>query len=149
MMLADFGANRTPSYGIRAAYYKKIGGYINFRSNFKRGNSDYGCLSDGTIGNSSFIWTTGNEKTSRTNISAGVISQTGWLSLYAGAGYGTNTLTWEDVGGKWAKVDDFSYKGAAIDAGAVFTINNFAISAGITSIAFDWGEFSLGFGVRF
>lgn len=150
LILADLGANRTPSYGIRAAFYKRIGGYINFRSNFKRGTSDYGCLSDGSIGNSGSIWTTGREKMSRYNISAGLISRiTNWLSLYAGAGYGTRTLLWEDIGGNWAKVEDFSYTGAAIDAGAVFTINDFAVSAGISSVAFDWCELSLGFGVRF
>lgn len=51
--------------------------------------------------------------------------------------------------GEWAKVEDFSHKGLALDAGLVFNVKNFAISAGINSIAFEWCEFSLGFGVRF
>lgn len=150
LVLADIGIRKNPSYGLRLGYYKKIGGYVNFRSNFVSASTDYNCFSDGSIENGSSIWTTGEEKHSRLNLCAGVITQvTDWLSLYAGAGYGKSTLAWEDVNGKWAEVKDFSYKGVAIDAGVVFTINHFAISAGVNSVAFDWCELTLGFGVRF
>lgn len=58
-------------------------------------------------------------------------------------------IKWEDINGQWAEVSDFSYKSIALDAGLIFNIKNFAVSAGINSIAFDWCEITLGFGVRF
>ena len=64
---------------------------------------------------------------------------------------GSYSMIWSE-GDEIAVINNsrlFKFTINAEDAGAVFTINNFAISAGITSIAFDWGEFSLGFGVRF
>lgn len=150
LLLADVGINKSPSYGIRAGYYKLLGGYVNIRSNFSSADGNYSCTSDGSLENGSPIWTTGKEKQGRFNVTAGVMSQlTNWLGAYAGAGYGSSTLAWEDINGEWAKVEDFSHKGLALDAGLVFNVKNFAISAGINSIAFEWCEFSLGFGVRF
>ena len=150
ILLAEVGATSSPSYGIRAGYCKEIGGYASFRSSFSSAKSSYGCTSDGIVENGGTIWTSGKDKVGRLNVTAGIMARfTHWLGAYAGAGYGTRTLTWEDINGQWAKVTDHSYKGVALDAGLIFTIKNFALSAGINSIAFDWCELTLGLGVRF
>jgi len=150
ILLAEVGASSSPSYGIRAGYYRELGGYVSFRSSFSSAKSSYRCTSDGVVENGGTIWTSGKDKVGRLNVTAGVIAQfTHWLGAYAGAGYGTRTIVWEDINGQWAEVSDFSYKSIALDAGLVFNIKNFAVSAGINSIAFDWCEITLGFGVRF
>lgn len=150
ILLAEVGASSSPSYGIRGGYYKGTGGYVSFRSSFTSAKSSYGCTSDGVVENGSTIWTSGKEKVGRLNVTAGIMaSLTNWLGAYAGAGYGTRTLAWEDINGQWAEVTDHTHKSIALDAGLVFNIKNFALSAGVNSIAFDWCEFTLGAGVRF
>ena len=72
-----------------------------------------------------------------------------WLTLYAGAGYGWRSLCWEDVSGNWAQVSDVSYRGVAADFGAVFNIDRFALSAGVSTIAFRRLDFSFGIGCYF
>lgn len=150
LFLADIGINETPSYGIRAGYCRQIGGYLNIRSSFNNTKSNYGCMSDGTLEGGGTIWTTGKQKHGRLNATAGVMSYfITWLGAYAGAGYGTSSVVWEDINGEWAKVEDCSYKGVALDAGLLFTLRNFTLSAGINTVAFEWCEFTVGFGVRF
>ena len=149
LALADFGIMDSPSYGLRVAWYRKTGVYLNFRSSFNSVSSSYSCSSDGKLQGGGTIWTTGKENVSAVNVTAGAIRRlNSWLNVYAGAGYGSKVLAWEDVNGGWAEIEDYSFKGLALDAGAVFTFGNFAFSAGINSVMFDYCQFTFGFGIR-
>lgn len=149
LLLADLGMMDVPSFGLRGGWCRKAGAYVDFRSSFNAEGTSYSCKSNGKLQNGSSIWTTGKENISAMNITAGAIMQlNGWLGVYAGAGYGSKVLAWEDVNNKWAEVEDFTFKGLALDAGAVFSFGNFALSAGINSIMFDYCQITFGFGVR-
>lgn len=149
LLLADIGIMDSQSYGIRAAWYRKTGGYVNFRSSFNGVSSSYSCSPDGKLQGGGTIWTTGRENVSTINVTAGAIHRlNSWLNIYAGAGYGSKILAWEDVNGSWAEIEDYSFKGLALDAGVVLTFGNFAFSAGMNSIMFDYCQFTFGFGIR-
>jgi hypothetical protein len=149
LLMADLGVMDVTSYGLRGGWYRKAGVYVDFRSSFNAERTSYSCKSDGKLQNGSSIWTTGQENVSTMNITAGAIVQLkGWLGIYAGAGYGSKVLSWEDVNNRWAEIEDFTFKGLALDAGAVFTFGNFALSAGVNSITFDYCSITFGLGIR-
>ena len=120
-ILADIAPIPDMSFGLMAEYSigieKKYGVFIKGRSNFVGDDSAYECLSDGTT-EGGYIWTNGNSKVSRFSLSAGMtIKVLPFLSAYAGAGYGSRTLMWEDSEGKSVRVSDRLFKGPAVDAG--------------------------------
>jgi len=129
----------------------------------------YDCKSDGTTA-SGFIWTTGNELAGATSFSAGgslllfskdvrsgsgipydVASRPGFLSLrlYAGGGYGSRNVLWEDVSGQWAKVSDLSFSGLSADAGLLLDIGHITLMSGLSSIAFRNLDIEFGLGFIF
>ena len=139
------------SYGTMATITgRKLGVYIKGHSNFKtQVTAAYSCLSDGTSGGAP-IWTTGKESHAELSLGAGGIFRlSSVFSLYAGSGYGCSETLWEDVAGKWAKVDDYSAKGICADAGIIFTKSYFQASAGISTIALKKSTIEIGLGVRF
>lgn len=140
------------SYGLMAGYqYKRIGGYLRFRSNFHKWPSvEYECYSDGTmsVGGGKF-WASGATDCTTMSMTAGVLVQAmRHLTIYAGAGYGYQVHAWEDIGGSWAYVSDLFWKGAASDVGAIFSWRRFAVSAGVSTISFKTAAFTCGIGVR-
>jgi len=126
----------------------RFGGYVKFRSNFNKVASSYEALSDGTSG-SSYLWTTGQKKSSVLNISAGAMANFGHFYPYVGVGYGLRKVYWEDNEGLWAEITDLSHKGLCIDAGTVFSYEMLALSAGVTLIPSGYAAFEIGLGVRF
>ena len=70
-------------------------------------------------------------------------------TVYAGVGYGTRKLAWEDVADNWVLVSDWSRSGFAAECGAVVSVRKLAISAGISTVAFRTAAFTFGVGVRF
>ena len=139
------------AYGLMTGYlHRRIGGYLAFRSSFTTCNPSYSCASDGSMENGSKIWPTGNEERSNLMASGGVLAgATKWLTVYAGVGYGTRKLAWEDVAGNWALVSDWSRSGFAAECGAVVSVRKLAFSAGISTISFRTSAFTCGVGVRF
>lgn len=139
------------SYGIMTGYlHRRIGGYLAFRSNFTTCNPSYSCASDGSMQNGSQIWPSGNEERSNLMAGGGVLAgATKWLTVYAGVGYGTRKLAWEDVAGNWALVSDWSHTGMAAELGAVVSVRKLALSAGVSTVAFRTAAFTCGVGVRF
>ena len=139
------------SYGTMATITgRKLGVYIKGHSNFKtQVTAAYSCLSDGTSGGAP-IWTTGKESHAEWSLGAGGIFRlSSFFSLYAGSGYGCSETLWEDVAGKWAKVDDYSAKGICADAGILFTKSYFQASAGISAISLKNPTLEIGLGFRF
>ena len=139
------------SYGVMATVTgRKLGAYIKGRSNFKgQVTAAYSCLSDGTSGGVP-IWTTGKESHAEWSLGAGGIFRlSSFFSLYAGSGYDCSETLWEDVAGKWAKVDDYSAKGICADTGIVFTKSYFQAAAGISTILLKNPTLEISLGVRF
>ena len=137
------------SYGAMVGVVRKAGIYVRFDSNFHRRDTDYSCPSDGQASYGQ-IWTTGRSEVVRFAAAGGALwHPVSWLTLYAGAGYGWRNLCWEDISGNWGRVSDASHHGVAADLGAVFSIDRFALSAGVTTIGFGRFDAMLGLGIFF
>ncbi len=127
----------------------RLGAYLKGRSNFVAGTADYSCLSNGTS-SGGVIWTTGNERHSAWAVGGGaIICLAGSLSLYAGSGYGSLQILWEDSAGQWARVDDLSVSGISADAGLMLSAGLFTASAGVSTIKMKKPTIEVGVGVRF
>ena len=139
------------AYGLMAGYqHGRWGGYLAFRSNFTSCKTSYSCTSDGNLGNGSQICPSGNEKRSNLMVSGGVLAgATKWLTVYAGAGYGSRKLAWEDVAGNWAAVSDWSRAGFAAECGVIASWHRLTVSAGVSTISFRTASFTCGVGLRF
>ncbi|MBR0500242.1 MAG: hypothetical protein IJJ72_04530 [Bacteroidales bacterium] len=137
------------SFGAMLGAARKAGLYVRFDSSFRRQTADYSCTRDGQAPYGQ-IWTTGRSMSSKFSVTGGGLwHPLPWLSAYAGAGYGERGLYWEDISGKWAHVSDVSASGITTDLGLVFNLDHFALSAGITSVAFRRFDAILGLGVFF
>lgn len=111
--------------------------------------TSYFCKSDGTT-DKGFIWTTGKEKTGAWNISGGATLRiANPLRIYAGGGYGTKTVLWEDAAGGWAGVSDISSAGFCADAGLLLDLGHFTIMAGASTLSFRTVGFEVGAGIIF
>lgn len=136
------------SGGLMFSWEKyRWGCYLKAVSNFRSSASAYDCRSDGTT-DGGYIWTSGRSRVSRLSVTTGVVFRVcGWLSIYAGAGYGGRTLLWEDSSLYWARVSDRSPSGVAAETGLQFRLRRIRLSAGISTVAFRTcdGEFGLGF----
>lgn len=148
IVLAEIAAPEL-AYGIRAGVMnRRFGGYVSFRSNFVGADAAYECSSDGRLPNGSTMWAGGAQRNENMAVTAGLLFNTAsWLSLYAGAGYGSRQLFWQDIDGQWARVSDWSAKGLTVESGAIFRWNGIAFSAGVSSVGFRTlsGTFGIGY----
>lgn len=137
------------SFGAMLGAVRKAGLYVRFDSNFHRQTADYSCTRNGQAPYGQ-VWTTGRSVMSRFSVTGGALwHPLPWLSAYAGVGYGERGLYWEDYSGKWAQVSDASASGITADLGLVFNLDHFALSAGITAVAFRRFDAILGLGLFF
>lgn len=72
-----------------------------------------------------------------------------WLISYAGAGYGSSGLFWQDLNGTWMNVSDISVKGPEFEAGGIFHLGIFGLSLGASTTCFKHVEFKAGLGFVF
>ena len=130
--LATFGD--AINYGIHASYVPgRWGGYVSLRTNLKSQLYAFEILSDGTTGGEGRFEAKGGQRLGEYSASAGVVrTVTPWMDLYAGAGYGSSTLCWNDIHGAWAKVRDYSAAGLLLDGGAVFHVGKFSLLGGVS-----------------
>lgn len=115
----------------------RTGLYLSATSNLSPSRPSYDVSSDGNIEGGGRFWAGGAQaKVSILTASAGMVLRTKWqhLSLYAGAGYGRETLLWNDASGKWARVSDCSTSGVLLDAGATWQHNSLALLLGVKQI---------------
>lgn len=118
--------------------------------------AQFTCQSDGTT-SSGYIWTSGQESVGGYDLSAGatyaIVSGFGSrkmaLRAYAGAGYGRQTVLWEDSSGRWAEVSDLSPSGLSSAAGLLFDFGHLSLTTGLSSVAFQTLSFELGLGFLF
>lgn len=124
------------SYGLGAGIlWKRWGVYVSARSNFVSPEHAFECMSDGSVADGSIIWTTGESRVSRLNLTAAALwHPTAWGSLYLGCGYGRRMLLWQDSGGEWAAVSDCSKAGIALDAGLILHYDRILFSLGASVI---------------
>ena len=106
------------SYGVFAGgVWNHWGFLLKARSNFRFTRAAYDCLSDGST-DGGYIWTDGTALVKRHQFTADLVYMPVWqVSVCAGIGYGSRTLLWRDIDGKWARVKDRSRSGAALDIG--------------------------------
>lgn len=137
-----FGAMATLS-GLR------FGGFLKGSASIPFTSASYDCYSDGTTP-SGYIWTNGGVRISRWAITGGA-TFTPWrfLIVYAGAGYGSRSILWQDISSHWARVRDISVSGVAADAGLIFNFGRFCLLAGASSLDFRSVSAEFGAGVRF
>lgn len=141
------------SYGIMAGYVKKkFGGYVRAKSDFQFGIPIVGtCDAQGKSGGSQ-LWLTGeNTRKSRYAFTAGAIFRIiSPLYFYAGAGYGSRILAWQNYNGTdYYKVTSSSFTGVEAEVGLLAHFGIFAISAGVQTNQFKYVEANVGIGVLF
>lgn len=150
--LSVSGIFAVPDYsgGLMLCWEKfRWGCYVKAVSNFRSSASEYDCLSDGTTSDG-YIWTSGRSRVSRLCVTTGLVFRTcDWLSLSAGAGYGSRTLLWEDSSLNWARVSDRSPRGIAADIALHFRIRSFRLYAGVSTAAFRTCDYEFGLGFCF
>ena len=150
LLLAETGIVPDFTAGIRAGLMiGRFGFYLAGRSNFKPDAFEYECFSDGTTPDGGYIWTSGQSRISRLNLSAGGLFRiSGWATLYAGAGYLRRDLFWQDAGQAWALVSDISKSTVAIDAGVI--INPFGKGPALSiGTSYPSPELTVGLGWQF
>lgn len=136
-------------YGAMATLSKgRLGAFVKASSSIPNIRADYSCFSDGTTPGG-YIWTSGGQRVCRWSATAGA-AYVPWkfLTLYAGAGYGSRTLLWQDVSERWAAVEDRSVAGLCLDGGVILNLGRFSLLAGASSIGFGSLNAELGLGFR-
>lgn len=125
------------------------GAYAKYLSDYQSNSSSYNCTSDGKFSGGK-MWLSGNTRTSSYMFSAGA-RKVIWkgLGAFAGVGYGSHSVYWEDVSGNWAKVTDSSVDGAIIEAGVSYTYNLLELFVGVSTISFGYNSLECGIGLRF
>ena len=140
------------SYGLMVAAMRRTGGYIKAKYSFSNTPSDdFECNDVGMSGEDGEVqWYTGKTEKSRLSVTGGIV-QRPWkpFYLYAGVGYGTRTLVWETVGGKWGKNKDHSLEGVEAEIGGILSAGPMVFSLGLQTNSFKYLEGNLGIGVIF
>ncbi len=92
--------------------------FLKGRSNFRFLSPAGLCFSDGTSETGGLVWTTGAARRAASSFTAGIDRWIGRRTMLGvGAGYGWDSLCWEDASGRWLKVADASRRGLCLDAG--------------------------------
>ena len=150
LLLAETGIAPDFTAGMRVGLlFGRFGFYLAGRSNFKPDAFEYECFSDGTTPDGGYIWTSGQSRVSRLNLSAGGLFRISeWATLYAGAGYLRRDLFWQDTGQAWALVSDISKSTVALDAGVI--INPFGKGPALSiGTSYPSPELTVGLGLQF
>ncbi len=137
------------SYGLMVAAMRRTGGYIKAKYSFSNTPSDdFECNDVGMSGEDGEVqWYTGKTEKSRLSVTGGIVQRL-WKP-YAGVGYGTRTLVWETVGGKWGKNKDHSLEGVEAEIGGILSAGPMVFSLGLQTNSFKYLEGNLGIGVIF
>ena len=140
------------SYGLMVAAMRRTGGYIKAKYSFSNTPSDdFECNDVGMSGEDGEVqWYTGKTEKSRLSVTGGIVQRL-WkpFYLYAGVGYGTRTLVWETVGGKWGKNKDHSLEGVEAEIGGILSAGPMVFSLGLQTNSFKYLDGNLGIGVIF
>ena len=167
LVMGQVGYSVAPqlSYGVMIGQmYKGIGWFANARSNFQTKHSTelhtwYG--SDGW-GSAGYLDETpffsGKSNKSHFDVNVGFMmnflewstkNKFNTFGCYLGVGYGDRTLQWETTDGTWVNISNHTYKGVSANIGFFGSISGATISAGISTINFEYMEVEMGIGFMF
>ena len=148
LVMASASVYPSMSYGLMLGYVQTVGGYVKFRSNFNSTKGLYNAASDLNIEGGGYFWPSGDKAESVMNVSGGMLLRaTKSLYPYIGVGYGSRKMMWQDAGGKWANITDYTYTGISAEAGLIFKLGPVALSAGVSTTAFKYTAAEVGIGV--
>lgn len=162
------------SYSIEAPFGitfggvgQRLGWYGRFKTNLSFENTLYQCRKAGESEelidfheNSSYEFVPGEKKTNTYSATAGlVVKFTPWLYTSFGGGYGKRDLLWKYVTHDkndydntkiaWAKNEEASHKGVALEIDLMIKFNSFYISGGVNSLGFEYSDLNAGVGIFF
>lgn len=137
MLNAGISDYRQPALGFTVARVGQWGYYANFLIGLDNLHVayDYQIDAEGRLLNGMYAGTTpfysGRRAMNRFSVTAGGMCRVGIpLYVYAGAGYGYRTQTWELLNKRWALTANSLGHSAVIDAGLMGQIGNFTLLAG-------------------
>lgn len=93
---------------------------------------------------------TGESRSSRLSVTAGLVARLGDTPLYAkaGAGYGMRIRACETISGEFAEYTPNTYKGVELTAGLQFNLNKLTLGIDVLTTSFKYTEIKLGIGVN-
>lgn len=160
ILLGEYGYSFNPqmSYGLMLGQvYYSVGWYANARSNFVFGKPESGLIAEtgGMIGDYMPFYN-GETRTNHWIVSGGLLwdmSLYAWpnsmAALYVGAGYGTRTMQWQCIDGRWIQYNPNSYRNYYLETGIIGSFGGFSLMMGVGTIAFKYMEFQFGIGWSF
>lgn len=161
LVMGQLGYSVAPqlSYGVMIGQmYKGLGWFVSGRSNFHfNAPAQYACDTHGYIGDERPFYT-GNISTTHYMFNAGFImnflewttrNKFNTFGIYLGGGYGRRELQWETTDGLWVKYDPTSYNGFGGNAGLFGSMYGVTLSAGVSTINFEYMEVEIGIGFMF
>lgn len=155
LVMPVVGVGGPLSYGLMVGVVKKWGAYVKAKYDFKSLGAEGECTSD-----AKGEWFTGATDRSRFAITAGAMYHAAVpVYIYAGGGYGFKNTAWEvydqfnlkddGQGTVWRKNTDESANGFEAEVGAIYRLNNLAISLGVQTNSFKYAEVTVGVGIMF
>ncbi len=109
--------------------------------------------------NAAYEFIPGEKKTNTYMATAGmVVKFTPWLYTSFGGGYGKRDLLWKyemhdknnyNTTTAWAKNKDASYKGVVLEIDMMVKFGSFYVSAGASTLSFEYSDLNAGVGVFF
>ena len=161
LVIGQVGYSVAPqlSYGVMIGQmYKGLGWFVSGRSNFHfNAPAQYACDTHGYIGDERPFYT-GNISTTHYMLNAGFImnflewttrNKFNTFGLYVGGGYGRRELQWETTDGLWIKHAPTSYNGFGGNMGLFGSLYGVTLSAGVSTINFEYMEVEIGIGFMF
>lgn len=155
LVMPVVGVGGPLSYGLMVGVVKKWGAYVKAKYDFKSLSTDGECSND-VKGD----WFTGETDRNRFAITAGAMYHVAIpVYLYGGLGYGYKNTAWEvydqfnlkddGQGTSWRKNTDESANGIEAEVGAIYRLNNLAMSLGFQTNSFKYAEITVGVGIMF
>lgn len=155
LVMPVVGVGGPLSYGLMVGVVQKWGAYVKAKYDFKSMDTDGECANDES-GN----WYTGSTDRNRFAITVGAMYHVAIpVYLYGGIGYGYKNTAWEVYdqfnlkdnwqGTTWRKNTDESANGFEAEVGAIYRLNNLAMSLGFQTNSFKYAEITLGVGIMF
>lgn len=149
--------------GLMYGRVARWGGYVRGKTNFSFADAPYICNNSGVFNyeeEDNYYVVDKASKRSRLGLTAGVLYRpTGFLYLYAGAGYGYRRLMWhantynyaneQPMGELWAVNTQRSAEGVEAELGGIFRYKNLAVSLGANTVSFSFVEVNGAVGLFF
>lgn len=163
LVMGQVGYSVAPqvNYGVMIGQmYRGLGWYVSGKSNFVFGiKSTLFCEQGGFVGEYKPFYN-GEKITSSFIANGGVMlnflewskatkNKFNTVGLYLGAGYGKREVYWHTIDSQWVLHNPSSSSGMSVDTGVFGSIYGVTLSAGITTIAFQYAELTVGLGYIF